>query len=168
MELISLLLSIVATVVSVVALFLQYRDRPNVVIREFWPVLFATKNDGSSVWKQKIEYISLEIENTGNTIAFNVSAFVTFPGLDALPMTPMEGETGRVFDLRPKEKLELWGTWNEDTDYYSKDHLLPSEFLKSGVPATAKVSFGGKEIMAVISRVDAESHFQKDQESMYR
>lgn len=172
MELISLLLGLVGSTLAIYSILLQRSDKPNIKIREFWPVLFAIKDDGSKVWKNKVEYVRLEIENTGNRVAYDVSALVTFPGLDALPMFPIvDGAISpqhRFFDLRPKQRIELVGTWSEtETSYYSDEHLSITDFVKNGLPATAKVKFGDKKIIKKLTKEEAEVLFQKHHESNY-
>ncbi|MFZ0468903.1 MAG: hypothetical protein WAL92_08290, partial [Thiogranum sp.] len=67
-------------------------------------------------------------------MAFDASAIVTFPGLDALPIFPIvDGAFQRelrIFDLKSHARLELWGTWKDGpADYYGEGHLTPAEFL---------------------------------------
>jgi hypothetical protein len=171
-ELISIALGLAGVILGGVALYFQFRDKPNVKIREFRPVLFGTKPDESVVWSHKLEFIRLEIENIGERVAFDVSAIVTFPGLNALPMFPIVNGAFqrelRFFDLKPKERIELWGTWKEGSaDYFGNGHITPSEFIQLGTPAIAKVKFGGKETQKILTRKEVELRFQKEQESMY-
>lgn len=168
----SILLGLLGTSLALYSIWLQRCDKPNIRIREFWPSLFSLKSAKSKIWKNNLEYVRLEIENTGNRIAYDVSALVIFPGLDALPMFPIiDGVISpehRFFDLRPKQRLELIGAWSHDPSYYSDEHLSMTEFLKNGVPATARVNFGDKKIVKTLSKKEVEAHFQKHQESNYR
>lgn len=154
------------------SLYFQFQDRPNIRIREFHPVLFATKNDDATVWSHKIEYMRLEVENIGSRMAYDLTAIVVFPGLDALPMFPIDDgafqRDQRIFDLKPKERIELWGTWKEGSpDYFGDGHLSLSQFLNSGVPAVAKLQFADKEITAELKKQEVEKFFQKQQASTY-
>lgn len=170
---ISLIAGIGGASLGAVSLYLQYQDRPKIVIRELEPVLFGTKPRDGDVWKHKIEYIRLEIENCGKRVAFDASAIVTFPGLDALPIFPIvDGAFQRelrIFDLKPHARLELWGTWKDGpADYYGEGHLTPAEFLSNGVPAIAKIKFGSEEVTKTLSKQAVERVFQRDQEAVYK
>lgn len=170
---ISLALGVGGVTLGVISLYLQFQDRPKIQMRVFEPILFGTKPDDREVWKHKIEYIRLEVENVGKRVAFDVRAVVTFPGLDALPMFPMHNGAFqrelRIFDLKPRERLELWGTWKEGPpDYFGDGHVTPAEFLRNGVPATAKIQFAGKEINKTLTREEAEKFFQSHQEAVYK
>ena len=172
-EIISLVTGIGGASLAASSLYLQYQDRPKILIRKFHPVLFGTKPNDGNVWKHKVEYIRLELENTGKRVAFDVSALVTFPGLDALPMFPIvDGAFQRelhIFDLKPMERLELWGTWKDGpADYYGEGHISPAEFLNNGLPAIAKIKYGDKEITKRLVREEVEKDFQRAQETMYK
>lgn len=171
LEFTSLALGIIGAFLALISLSLQFKDQPRLVIREFRPVLFGIKDTDSDVCAHKIEYIRLEIENTGSRMAFDVSGLVTFPGLDALPMFPVvDGAFQRelrIFDLKPNQRMELWGTWKKGpADYFGDGHLTPPQFLAAGIPATAKVKHGNKLITKTLTRKEVEKIFQRDQEAV--
>lgn len=172
MDIFSTVLGLLGISLGLYSIWLQYWDRPNIRIREFGPNLFSIKSDDSQSWKYNLDHVRLEIENTGNRVAYDVSALVTFPGLDALPMFPLiDGAISRehrFFDLRPKQRIELIGIWSSDPSYYSDEHLPVSEFLKNGVPSIAKVKFGDKKIIKTLTKKEVEAQFEKHQESTHR
>jgi hypothetical protein len=172
---ISFILAIIGVLLSSIALYIQWRDKPILKISSIRPGISGYREGNEQQWKHQVTSIEVIIENKGSRPAIDCEGIVTFPLLEALPLYCQTREhyvnlKSRLFTLQPNTKATLVGAWNFCSNGSidgTKESLSPGDFLIKCTPATVIVKYGNKRIQTVLQTEEAKRIFEQHQTQVY-